>query len=443
MPADVLVQPSSPALGLLQRRSFRMYSYARFWSRVAQNGVNFALVLLIVEKTGLAAMSSLLVLALVIPSTVAGIVAGAAADRFPKRLVSSLGDAARGAICIIFAQGAGGVVSFYIVAVILSTATQFSAAAQGAMGPLIVERHEITRSNSINQAVGVAAQLAVLGILTPILLRLFDSPALLFWTAGALFFLSAVQIQFVGRVRSVRTQEVGQPRDTGGFWTVGWRAIRRDPAVWHAIVALTLIGATLIILGGLLPTYISEVLDLPVDIGALILSPAAAGVALGLRIAGFLARRVPHAALSTVGFASFVVLLLALTFVQPEASFLAGFGIFAWLDKVHIGSFDGAGVLAMAITAPLGFSFAIVNVAGNTVVNDRIPMHLQGRVQATQGALAAIASSLPVLAAGFLADILTVVPVMAMVALGIGAAAVVNLRAALRERSNGSTEAPV
>ncbi|MGE0570791.1 MAG: MFS transporter [Dehalococcoidia bacterium] len=442
MPADVLIQPSSPVLGLLQQRPFRMYSYARFWSRVAQNAVNFGLVLLIVDKTELAAMSSLLVLALVIPSTVAGIVAGSAADRFPKRILSSLGDGARGGICILFAQGAGGVVSFYIVAVALSTATQFATAAQGSMGPLIVQRHELTRANAINQAVGGAAQLVGLGILTPIVLRLFDSPTLLFWIAGALFFLSAVQIQFVGRVRSVRTQEVGEPPDSGGFWTVGWRAIRRDNAVWHAIVELTLIGATLIILGGLLPSYISEVLDLPVDIGAVILSPAAAGVALGLRVASFLARRVPHAVLSTAGFASFVVLLLALTFVQPEARFLAGFGVLSWLDDVHIGSFDGAGVLAIALTVPLGFSFAIVNVAGNTVINDRIPLHLQGRVQATQGALAAIASSLPVLLAGFLADILTVVPVMAMVAIGIGAAAVVNLRAALRERSNGPAEAP-
>lgn len=419
-----------------------MYSYARFWSRVAQNSINFALVLLIVEKTGLAAMSSLLVLALVIPSTVAGLVAGAAADRFPKRLLSSLGDAARGAICILFAQGAGGIASFYIVAVALSTATQFATAAQGSMGPLIVEKHELTRANAINQAVGGAAQLAGLGILTPIVLRLFDSPSLLFWIAGALFFLSAIQIQMVGRVRSVRVHAVGEPPDAGGFWTVGWRAIRRDPAVWHAIVELTLIGATLIILGGLLPTYISDVLDLPVDVGAVILSPAAAGVALGLRVASFLARRVPHAVLSTAGFASFVVLLLALTFVEPEARFLAGFGVFSWLDDVRIGSFDGAGVLAMALTVPLGFSFALVNVAGNTVVNDRIPLHLQGRVQATQGALAAIASSLPVLLAGFLADILTVVPVMALLALGIGVAAVANLRAALRERSGGALETP-
>ncbi|HMO97387.1 MAG TPA: hypothetical protein PKD27_14850, partial [Tepidiformaceae bacterium] len=66
---------AAPALPLLQHRPFRMLSYTRFFSRVAQNALNFALVLLITEETGKAFYSSLLVLALAVPSTVAGIVA--------------------------------------------------------------------------------------------------------------------------------------------------------------------------------------------------------------------------------------------------------------------------------------------------------------------------------------------------------------------------------
>jgi MFS family permease len=405
-----------------------MYSFARFFSRVAQNAVNFALVLLIVEETGLAAMSSLLVVALVIPSTVAGIVAGAAADRFPKRLLSFLGDAARGGICLLFAGSQDNVAIFYVVAILLSSATQFATNAQGAMGPLIVPKEDLTQANAINHAVGGIAQLAGLGVLTPVVLRLFDSPTALFYIAAALFFLSAVLILPVGRVRRPESTEVGDLAD-GGFWTVGWRAMRRDPAVWRSAVELTLISMAIIILSGLIPTYIEDVLDLPVDIGALILSPAAAGVALGLRVAGFLSRRLPHAVLSTTGFIVFVVVLFGIAFVEPGARFLAGYGVFSWLDDVSIGSFDGAGVLAMVLVFPAGFAYATVVVSANTVINDRVALQLQGRVQAAQGAMSALAASLPVLLAGFLADVISVVPVMAGVAAALAIAAGWNLRA--------------
>ena len=80
-----------------------MFCYTRFFSRVAQNAVNFALVLLIVDPTGLAFLSSLIVLALVVPSTVAGIVAGAAADVFPKPLLVFLANLARAAVTPVMA----------------------------------------------------------------------------------------------------------------------------------------------------------------------------------------------------------------------------------------------------------------------------------------------------------------------------------------------------
>jgi len=151
-------------------------------------------------------------------------------------------------------------------------------------------------------------------------------------------------------------------------------------------------------------------------------------VVLGLRIAGFLSHRLPHAFLSSVGFSSFVVLLALFTFVNQEASFLGGYGVFAWLNDINIGNFDRGGVMAMVLMLPLGFSFALVSVAAQTVLNDLVPLHLQGRVLSTQAAMSAVASSLPVLAAGALTDLLGVTTVMALVCAVIAAGAIVNLR---------------
>jgi MFS family permease len=408
-----------------------MLSYTHFFSRVAQNALNFGLVLLITEATGRAVFTSLLVLALVVPSTFAGLVAGTAADILPKRLIVFLANLARVAICVLFLLEGGSAVSYYLFAVLLATTSQFAGTAESAILPAIVRKDELARANAIGQAVGGAAQAIGLGVVTPVVLRLFDSREGLFLIGACLFGVAAVQVLFVGSTRSSERQEVGG-EPGGRWWTAGWRAMRSDRAVFHAAVELTLISATVIILSGLIPTYITDVLGVRVDFGAAVLAPAVLGVALGLRVAGLLARRVPHSLLSTTGFLGFVVSLGLLAVVNELASFLGGYGIFSWLNSVSIGRFDGGGVIAMAVMFPLGFAYAVVSVAGQTVIDDRVPLSLRGRVGATQAAMAAVASSIPVIVAGALSDWVGVGPVFGLVAVVTGTVAVAILRSGRR-----------
>lgn len=420
-----------PRLPLLQQRPFRMLTLTRFSSRVAQNALNFGLILLIINETGSAFTSSLLVLALVVPSTVAGIAAGTAADIFPKRLLIVLGDLARAAICILFVRSSEGVAQYYLVAIVLSAAAQFATAAEGAVMPAIVDRADLARANAIGQGVGGAAQVIGFGVLTPVMLRVFGNGDPLFIVAAGLFLLAAFQAVGIGRVGTLSRAEIGSryPEEAGSpWWKVGWRVLRANPAVMRAAIELTLISTALIILGGLIPKYIKETLGLPVDIGALILMPAAVGVVLGLRTAGFLAHRVSHAALSTFGFVSFVVLLAMVAFVNQEAKFLGGYAIFSWLNDIDIGSFDGGGAMAMMLVLPLGFAYATVAVAAQTVINDLVPLHLQGRVNSTQAAMSAFAASLPVLIFGALGDWIGVAPAVGLLAAVIGVAAAANMR---------------
>ena len=442
---EEVAEPSQPP-ALLQQLQFRRLSYSRFLSRVPQNALNLALVLLVLDATGKAFFTSLLVLALVVPMMIAGIVAGVAADAIPRRLIVALGNVGRAAVCVGFIVQPGGDGTLYVIAVLLAVFAPFVAAAEGSILPSIVTRGELARANAIGQAVGGAAQIVGFAVLTPVVLRVFERADVLFGIAAAFFVIAAVEAVRIGPVARTREEaDVFAPPDPSGlavipdpagpasqegasWWQAGWRAMRRDPAVFKAAIELTLITMMLIILGGLIPTYIRDVLELPFEIGALVLTPAGIGLVVGLRVAGPLAHRVPHGLLSSVGFTLFTGLLLALAFVNEEASFLAGYGAFAWLNDVSLGDFDGGALLAIALVLPLGFAFAIVSVAAQTVLNDRVPLALQGRVVATQGAMAALAASLPVLGAGALGDWLGVQPVMAILAVSIAAATVINLR---------------
>jgi hypothetical protein len=217
-----MAQEAEARPGLLQQRPFRMLSFTRFLSRVAQNALNFALILLIVDETGKAFLSSLLVLALVIPATVAGIAAGTAADILPKRMIVFVADVVRAVICIIFIREGGSAGSYYLVAILLATAAQFATSAEGAMAPAIVRREELARANAINHAVAGVAQIVGFGVLTPIVLRLFDNADILFGIAAGLYLAAAVYAIGIGRVPSVMRRDVGGERE-GSWWLAGWR----------------------------------------------------------------------------------------------------------------------------------------------------------------------------------------------------------------------------
>lgn len=411
----MLTRQAEPPLPLLQQRPFRMLTICRFTAGIAQNGANFALLLLITEETNKAFLSGLLVLSLVVPATVTGLVAGVAADVLPKRPILFLANAARAALCVQWVLGDHAVAVYFVFAVVLSTLGQFAGSATGALQPIVVSRDSLAKANAISHAAGGLAQVIGFVVLTPISLHVFDSSDVLFAICAGLFALSALYGVAIGRVNRPDRLELGG-RQASRWWLAGWVQIRSDRAVSQATTELTLISAALIVLGGLIPTYIQDTLGLSVAVGALVLMPAAGGIILGLRLAGLLAHRVPHVVLSTSGFLGFVALLFGVTFVDPLAQFLGGYNVFSWLNEVHIGKFDGAGVLAMVLVVPLGFSYALVAVAGQTVLNDRVPLAMQGRVLATQAALAGLASSLPVLVAGALADLTSVTLVMALLA---------------------------
>jgi hypothetical protein len=66
----------------------------------------------------------------------------------------------------------------------------------------------------------------------------------------------------------------------------------------------------------------------------------------------------------------------------------------------------------MFLAVPLGFSFSVVQVAANTFLNARVPLGMQGRVFALQGAVKNATAIVPLLALGALASWVGVRPVL-------------------------------
>jgi MFS family permease len=67
----------------------------------------------------------------------------------------------------------------------------------------------------------------------------------------------------------------------------------------------------------------------------------------------------------------------------------------------------------------IGFAYSVVNVGGRSLLNERVPVPMQGRVFAAQTVLSNLASIVPLLLAGALADWWGVSPVLIVVAVAV------------------------
>ncbi len=83
--------------------------------------------------------------------------------------------------------------------------------------------------------------------------------------------------------------------------------------------------------------------------------------------------------------------------------------------------------MTMLLAVPLGLAFTVVSVGARTVFNRRSPPELQGRVFATQSALSDLASVLPLLVVGAVADLVGVRAVL-LVTAGLSALAALAAR---------------
>ena len=127
--------------------------------------------------------------------------------------------------------------------------------------------------------------------------------------------------------------------------------------------------------------------------------------------------------------ASFICLALTTTF----ASMLEGVNPFGVFDPGPFGETSARIVVTVGISTVAAFSFSVVGVASRSLVNERMPLDIQGRIFAAQVVLTNLASIPPILLAGLLSALFGVGPVLFLfVIVIVGVAGWTAARAAAR-----------
>jgi len=432
--------------GLLSEPRFWRLLRAKLVTQIGQNIVLYTVLIVVVERTESSMQSTLLVLSMTLPSVILGVPAGLVVDWLPKRALLLLVGLVRAGVCLALLQHGASLRDIYLLMLLFAAVGQLQGPAESAGLPGLVGRGRLGSANAYLILATLAAQVAGMVIIAPAFLKTVgENP--LYVLSGILFVLGGVTYaRTSGLGAPVEPEEASPPPEAPrriGLWA-GLEVIRRDRTIYLAMVELTLAAFLMKSLVVLTPHYARDILHLAPDNSVFIATPAALGALIGLALVPLLAWFISPGRLVTAGLLIFIAGLVGLGYVYFAADAVQEhlrLNLSGLEDRLGISSVVS---MTMLLAIPLGLAFTVVNVGARTVFNRRSPPELQGRVFATQSALADLASVPPLLVVGAVADLVGVRVVLLVAAgLSILAAAAARLAPAGRRHPTALPEGSV
>jgi len=392
---------------LLKNDKFRRLLQARFVGQTAQNAMIYALLILLVTESDSSIASTLLIVALTIPSIVFGIPGGAIADMLPRRFSLTFGYLARAAVAAALFYYSGDLFYIYLLVIVYSTIGQIFSPAEAATVPAIVRKDQLSTANSLMMLSLMLAQIVGMVVMAPILIKVI-SPDAVFVVAAVLLVVATYIVGWLASDFS-RTQDEKPP--SIGFVDAmreGFQILRTNRHAYLSIVYLTTglsLSKVLIIL---MPKYTRDVLEIAPEDTVFVAAPAAIGAGIGLLIVPLVIKLFGAWRVAAAAFFIFVLGLAGLGLVVFVRDFIQAnfdFGISFLEDNFSLASVV---TVTMMLAIPVGLSFTMLSVATRVVMNEQAPQEAQGRVFAMQMALGDFLSLLPLLVVGVIADVVGV-----------------------------------
>lgn len=410
---------------LLDIKPFRNLWMAQLLSQTAHNGIHYVELLMIASLTNSTGYVGLMILAFTLPAVLFSAIAGIVVDRFPKRriLVGSnvlrIITALSYIVALQFFSGRFLLVWVFAVTFIASAIAQFFAPAEGATIPMLVGRKRLIVANSLFNLTTTASQVMGLLVIFPFVIKIGDrwmgqgnGIAFSFALVAAMYAVASWLLAklppdpVLSRTgitgKSVAEEAESSLQRSWRELREGWSFVRNTPSLWVPMVNLSLTATVAMILAMVAPNFAKEILRVSQEDAIYIFAPAGFGMLGGT----FLISRIGHyfqrEKLSNGG------LLL-----QGAVLFLLGVISHYWEGST------GMTAATMLLALGLGVGFAFIGIPAQTMLQERSPHVVRGRVYSVQYLMANVLGIPPMLFAGTLADRIGIPPVTTIVAIGL------------------------
>jgi MFS family permease len=404
---------SDSPLQVLRNRKFLYLWLAQVATQIGANMVLFGLTVQVfsVSEPGFRNTAvSMLILSFLVPAVVFGAIAGVYVDRLERRLVLVLSNLVRAGAFVALMFTGDQLAFIYLMTIIIATGTTFFGPAEAAMIPVLVSRRQLLAANSLyifTLQASFFLGFALLGplvvnlagylVLLVIVAALFVIAALLCWLLPAYHPELGVSRRALGEAGSAVATTFGQLRD-------GLVYIRSNRVIFWPLAYLAITASLVGVLGVLGPGYATDTLGLSERDFVVVVLPLGMGLITGvllLNVYGkyFSRRRGIEGGLLGLGIAMGV-----LAIAQPVTAALDLSPLVSLLSVV------------MAVAFGAGVAYAFIAVPAQTQLQEELPPGIRGRVFGVLNMLISVASFLPIVIVGPIADLLGPNPVLQGVA---------------------------
>ena len=387
---------------LVQNRNFRRLWSAQILSQIAQNLLNFALIIRVfdlAQGTRLANIAvALVILAFGIPSIFFAAAAGVYIDHWNRKKVLVITNALRGLLVLGFPFVEHNLSLLLLLCFTIASITQFFVPAEAAVLPKIVREKDLLRANSLFIFTMYASFIVGYSGSAPVITA-FGNQGPYFVTAF-MFVLATLLVLALPNLKAEKKSEVPFKqvlRTTQAEIISNFHIIRGNRNLSYPILQITLTQATIGVIVALAPALSLALLHEPLKNAAhVIIIPAGLGLVAGIASVGYIASKVTKVRLMAIGFIF-------------AASSLMLLGLTGALNKhIHghqLASGPVVAVIVASLVFILGFMNAIISSSAQTILQENTTDASRGKVFGALGMAINIAATLPILFAGILASL--------------------------------------
>lgn len=398
--------PSDPesqggGLAVLGNRNFLVLWGSQILSQVADKVYLVFMIALIADYyqtdgQSVSGWVSSIMIAFTIPAVLFGSLAGVVVDWWPKKRMLVLTNLLRGGLVFVlpflFNRVAewpdwwGVPVGFWLLLCLtfwVSTLTQFFAPAEQAAIPLIVEQEQLLSANSFYTLTMMSAVIVGFAAGDPLLSIVGHWSEQLGWSAdfgreclvgGGYGFAGLILIGL-----SVKEQLAESHKSINAAWSdikTGLQYLQSQPPIRSAIIQLVMLFSIMAALA-VLVVRLAEILpEIKTSQFGFLLAAGGVGMSMGLIFLTTWGDRYPRKILSLIG------------------SVIMAFTLFSLAFSTHSLS------ISLLLLLGLGIGAALVGVPMQTIVQEKTPEEMRGKVFGLQNNLVNIALSLPLALAG-------------------------------------------
>lgn len=398
---------------LLEDDSFRRYWFMRLASHGASNALNYAMLVLVVRQSDTAIATGIFLLTIIGPAALLGAVAGVAVDRLPRGLMLFASNLIRALLVFALIGAKESLPGIYLVSLGFGVVNQFAAPAEGAVVPSIVRGRSFIAANSFINLGTLLTQVLGALILAPVLLKTTNGDPLLLILL-VLYAVAAVLITIIPQFHFASTEGSRDlsMRAIRREFAESWLHLCRDATAFLALILLVITTISTLIIATMMPKFAIQILDLQAENIVFVLAPVGIAVFMGLRSVEILADRFNKLMTISAAYVLMAASLIALGFVPATAEVLQGVIPFGLFGSDALGE-KGARIFATIVFGnAYGFALTVVLTMGRALINERIPVAMQGRVFAAQSILSNLVAIVPVVLASLVADAIGVAPVL-------------------------------